>query len=44
VDQLVESRLTTYAEARWTIGKCELRGSGKKLRVFLQANAIPSHP
>ena len=43
VDQLIESRRTTYAEARWTIGKCELRGSGKKLRVFLQANAIPSH-
>lgn len=43
VDELIESRRTTYAEARWTIAKCELRGSGKKLGVFLQANAIPSH-
>lgn len=42
VEELIESRRTQFADAKWTIGKCELRGTGAKLRVFLQANAIPT--
>lgn len=42
VDQLIESRRTAFADAQWTIAKCELRGSGAELRVILEARAIPA--
>jgi hypothetical protein len=41
VDELIQSRRTTFANERWTISKCELRGSGDKLRVYLEARSIP---
>jgi hypothetical protein len=40
VTELIESRRTQFSDAKWTIAKCELRGTGEKIRVFLQANAI----
>jgi hypothetical protein len=42
VDELVETRRTHFADARWTIEKCELRGRADELRVFLEARAIPT--
>ena len=40
VTELIESRRTQFSDAKWTIAKCELRGTGEKIRGFLQANAI----
>ncbi len=42
VTELIESRRTQFSDAKWTISKCELRGTGEKTRVFLQANPIPT--
>jgi hypothetical protein len=42
VSALIESRRTEFAEANWTVGKCEIRGQGAKSRIYLEAQAIPS--
>ena len=42
VTELIESRRTQFADSKWTIAKRQLRGTGEKIRVFLQANAIPT--
>ena len=42
VSALIESRRTEFAEANWTVGKCEIRGRGENSRIYLEARAIPS--
>lgn len=38
VDSLVDRKRTAFAEARWTVSRCELRAGG---RLFIEARAVP---